>query len=312
MRRLPIIAMLLVAFETQAASLRIMTTLTGPTVLLRDLFDDPGSNSERVLGPGPAPGGRIIVESSQLGAIARMYGVDWRPASRADRAMLEWPGRPLRREDALAAVREALIAAGASQDCTIELPGFNAPIVPADAMPRPIVAQLDYDSGTGRFTALLSIVGAGMEPINTRISGHADDTVELPVATSRLPNGAVLRAEDIHMIRVNTYAVRGEVAHAPAQAVGMQTKRQLIAGQPIALADLMRPNAVQRGAVVQMSLAVNGLSVVGQGQAMEAGATGERIRVQNMVSRAVVEAEVLGPGKVRVNPVPGSVQVGTR
>lgn len=312
MRTLPLLLLFAAALPAQAASLRVMTTLTGPVVMLKDLFDDPGSNAERVLGPGPAPGGRIIVESSQLGAIARMYGVDWRPASRADRAMLEWPGRPLKREDALAAVRDALIAAGASADCTIELTGFNPPIVPADSAPRPMVAQLDYNSGTGRFTALLSIVGVGMEPINTRISGQADDTIELPVATVRLTIGSVVRPDDIQMSRVNMSSVRGEVVRVPGQAVGMQTKRQLAAGQPITLADLMRPNAVQRGATVRMTLAVNGLSVVGQGQALESGATGERIRVQNTTSRAVVEAEILGPGQVRVNPSPGSVQVGAR
>ncbi len=301
-----------VAFQANAASLRIMTTLSGPTVQLKDLFDDPGPNSDRVLGPGPAPGGRIIVEASQLGAIARMYGVDWRPVSRADRAVLEWPGRPLRREDALAAVREALIASGASHDCTIEMPGFSAPIVPADATPRPAVAQLDYDSVSGRFTALLSIVGVGMEPINARISGHVDDTIELPVATSRLAAGAVLRPDDIRLARVSTSGVKTEVVRAPADALGMQTKRQLVAGQPIAVGDLMRPNAVQRGALVQMRLSVNGLSVIGQGVALESGAAGERIRVQNTGSRAVVDAEVVGPGQVRVAPGPGTVQAGTR
>ncbi len=301
-----------VAFQADAASLRIMTTLSGPTVQLKDLFDDPGPNSDRVLGPGPAPGGRIIVEASQLGAIARMYGVDWRPVSRADRAVLEWPGRPLRREDALAAVREALIASGASRDCTIEMPGFSAPIVPADATPRPAVAQLDYDSVSGRFTALLSIVGVGMEPINARISGHVDDTIELPVATSRLAAGAVLRSDDIRLARVSTSGVKTEVVRASADAMGMQTKRQLVAGQPIAVGDLMRPNAVQRGALVQMRLSVNGLSVIGQGVALESGAAGERIRVQNTGSRAVVDAEVVGPGQVRVAPGPGTVQVGAR
>ena len=298
--------------QAQAASLRIMTTLSGPTVKLRDLFEDSGTNADRVLGPGPAPGGRIVVESAQLGAIARLYGVDWRPVSRADRAVLEWPGRPLRREDALAAVKDALIAAGASPDCTVELPGFNAPIVPAEASPQPAVAQMDYDSVSGRFTALLSIVGVGMEPINARITGRADDTIELPVPTARLLAGAVLRAEDIHVARVSTSLLRGEVVRGSLQALGMQTKRQLIAGQPIAMSDLMRPNAVLRGSLVQMRLAVTGLSVIGQGEALESGAAGERIRVRNTGSKAVVDAEVIGPGQVRVNPSPGSVQAAVR
>ena len=57
-------------------------------------------------GAGPGAGGRIVVEAAQLGAIARQFGVDWRPASSADRAVLDRPGRPLRREDVLDAVQQ--------------------------------------------------------------------------------------------------------------------------------------------------------------------------------------------------------------
>ena len=45
-----------------------------------------------------------------------------------------------------------------------------------------------------------------------------------------------------------------------------------------------------------------GIALTAQGQAMEGGAIGERIRVLNPVSRAVVEAEVTGSDRVRVAP----------
>src|SRR5580658_114020 len=90
--------------SANAAVLKTRTTLHGPEVYLRDLFEDAGANADRLLGPGPGPGGRIVVEARQLKAIARQYEVDWHPVSAADRAVLEWPGRPLKREEALAAV----------------------------------------------------------------------------------------------------------------------------------------------------------------------------------------------------------------
>ena len=172
--------------------------------------------------PGPAPGGRIVVEAAQLGAIARQFGVDWRPASSADRAVLDRPGRPLPREDVLDAVRSALVDGGASPDCDIELADFTPPLVPFEAEPRPVVSDLDYDANAGRFTAMLSVTGDGMEPINMRLAGRVDDTIDLPVATARLPAGSVLRAEDVHMARVHTALIHGEVVHRIADAVGMQ------------------------------------------------------------------------------------------
>ncbi len=312
MRRFSLIALICATLPAQAATLRPVATLNGPNVFLRDLFDGAGQHADRLLGPGPGPGGRYIVESAQLGAIARQFSVDWRPASTGDRVMVEWPGRPMKREDALDAVRAALIANGATRDCLIEMTGFTPPIVPLHASPQPLVAQLDYNTGTGRFTAILSVTGEGMETITTRIAGQVDETVELPVPTSRLHAGAVLRPEDVHLARVSTTLVRTEVARSLREAVGMQLKRQVQAGQPLPAADLIRPAVVQRDSLVRMQLEARGLSLSGQGVALESGATGERIRVRNNNSLAVLEAEVIGPGQVRVAPDTVPIQHATR
>ena len=284
---LAVLALCLGTATADAATLRTMTTLRAAVVKLSDLFDDAGANADRVLGPGPGAGGRIVVQSAQLGAIARQFGVDWRPASSADRAVLDRPGRPLRRDDALDAVRSALVAAGASADCDIDLPGFTPPLVPFEAEPRPVVSDLDYDANAGRFSAVLSITGEAMEPINMRLVGRVDDTVELPVATMRLVAGTVVRPEDVHMARVHTTLVRGEVVHRPADAVGMQLKRPLAAGQPLAVSELMRPAMVQKGASVLVMLDSPGITLTAQGQALDSGAIGERIRILNPVSRMV-------------------------
>lgn len=291
--------------------LRTVTTLHAPVVRLSDLFDDAGANADRVLGPGPGAGGRIVVEAAQLAAIARQFGVDWRPASSADRAVLDRPGRPLRRDDVLDAVRSALIAGGASADCDIELAGFTPPLVPDESEPRPLVSDLDYDANAGRFGAVLSVVGKGMEPVHMRVTGRVDDTVDLPVATTRLVTGSVLRTQDMHVARVHVGVLRGEVVHRVGDAIGMQVKRQIAAGQPLEVGALMRPALVQKGATVLMVLDSPGIALTAQGQAMEAGAIGERIRLLNPVSRAVVEAEVIGPGRVRVTPtgLPETVSV---
>jgi flagella basal body P-ring formation protein FlgA len=290
------------AIPAAAANLKPVTTLHGPNVYLHDLFDDAGPNADRVLGPGPGPGGRITVGAAQLSAIARQFDVDWRPASSADQAVLEWPGRPLPREDAVAAVRDALTASGVSPDSSIELPGFTAPIVPADVLPKPVVSQLDYDPNTGRFTGTLSVNGAGMQPIVMRIGGQADEMVDLPVAAARLGVGMVVKPDDVHMGRIRAALVRGDALRSLDQVVGMQMRRQVPTGQPLAATDVARPTEVLRGATVNLQLVASGLLVTGEGMALESGAAGERIHVQNGASHAVIEAEVIGPGLVRVLP----------
>jgi len=284
------------------ATLRTMATLQGQQVYLRDLFDDAGVNANRILGPGPGPGGRIVVEARQLKAIAKQYGVDWQPISGADRAMLEWPGRPLNRDDVLAAVHAALVNRGASPDCDVAIPGFNPPIVPVSGSSAPVVSQMDYDHDLGRFTAVLSVTAEGMDPISVRIGGEVSDVIDLPVAVTRLPAGTIASPDDVRMARVHTSVVRGEVVHDPAVVVGLQLRRQIQAGTPIAVADLMQPTQISRGDPVQLQLQVGALSLTGQGVALESGAVGERIRVRNISTQAVIEAEVTGPGVVRVVP----------
>jgi flagella basal body P-ring formation protein FlgA len=306
MRRLLVLTIILASANAHAASLRSMTTLHGPNVYVRDLFDDAGLEADRVLGPGPAPGGRIIVEAAQLNAIARQYNVDWRSASRADRAVLEWPGRPMKKEDALAAVRVAVTAAGVADDIDIEMPGFTPPTVPIDAGAVPTVSQLDYDRSTGRFTAALTITGEGMDPIDTRVSGEVVEMLDAPVASTRLLPETVLRPQDVHMARIRTALLRNDVARSLGQVVGMQLRRPLAAGQPLDLADLMRPPLVQRGATVRIELSVDGLSVTGEAVALDAGAQGDRVRVQNLTSKAFMFAEVTGPGWVTVRPDAGA------
>ncbi|HEY0421995.1 MAG TPA: flagellar basal body P-ring formation chaperone FlgA [Rhodopila sp.] len=292
----------LVCGQAQAAVLRGMTTLHGPDVCLKDLFDDAGNNADRVLGPGPEPGGRIIVEAAQLNAIARQYSVKWRSVSSADRAVLEWPGRPLRKEEVLDAVRVAIAAAGAGGDVEIDVSGFTTLLVPAEATPAVTVAQLDHDSSTGHFTAALTVMAEGMNPINTRVSGRAEEMMEAPVAVTRLLPDTVLRLNDVRVARVRTASLQNDVARSMDQIVGMQLRRPVAAGQPLRLADLSRPPLVQRGTTVQIELTSAGLSVTGQAVAMDAGADGEKIRVQNITSKAFLYARVVGPGQVRVTP----------
>jgi flagella basal body P-ring formation protein FlgA len=82
MMRIPTLSLLLLgccAAPCAAATLRLATTLAAPVVRLSDLFDDAGADAARVLGPAPAPGGRIVVETAQLAAIARQPNLrSWR------------------------------------------------------------------------------------------------------------------------------------------------------------------------------------------------------------------------------------------
>ena len=298
--------------QATAATLRPFTTVERPIVRLSDLWD--GVAKDRDLGPAPAPGARILVEAPQLAAIARQFDVDWEPASPGDRAVVERAGQPLSREAVLAAVREALAAAGAPADADVEVPAFAAPIVPTGAATEPSISQLIYDAGTGQFTALVSVVAAGMEPVQSRVAGRIVPMQELPVPTRAISAGDVVGAADLRVTRVRAASLAGEAVRSVGQAIGFAPRRPLAKGQPILVADLERPVLVRRGASVSMVLAMPGLALTAEGIAMGPAAMGERVRVLNPNSKMLVEAEVTGPGEVRVmpgtTPIPAGASAG--
>lgn len=292
-----------------AATLRPAGVLDAPVVRLSDLFD--GVDADRVLGPAPAPGGRIVVESAQLAAIARQFGVAWRPAGAGERAVLERPGRALTRDEFLPVLRAALGAAGAGDDIEVELSGFVPPILALDTVTESQISQLEFDAASGRFAAQLRVRGEGVAVARLRVVGQAHAMQEVMVPARRLLAGEVLRAEDLRPVRMRAGVVRAGVVRAgqsggfvatPAEATGLAARRVLGAGQPIALADLTPPALVMKGRAVRLSLSGPGLSLSAQGRALEDGAMGARIRVLNPGSRVVLEAVVTGPDAARVSP----------
>lgn len=295
-------ATILLSVPAGAATLRPMTTLSAPVVLLLDLFDDAGVNAIQVLGPGPAPGGRIVVEAPQLAAIARQFGVAWKPLSKGDRAVLERPGKPLPREVVMDVLRDALTNAGMEGHSEIELPALALPMIPFESDLRPVVTQLSLDPETGLFGATLTLGGKDMKVAHIRASGRVHATAPVMVPLRRIQPGEVLRSSDLRLVRMRVDRVNDDVVRAADEAQGLTPRAVLMAERPIRVADLARPPAVEKGGTVQMLLNGGGIALAAQGQAMEAGAVGERIRVLNPSSRAVVEATVVGPGQVRVSP----------
>ena len=140
------------------------------------------------------------------------------------------------------------------------------------------------------------------EGVTARIVGRVYETIEAPVAAGRLLAGMILGPADMRLARVRAGLVRTEIARLPGQAIGKALRHTVPAGQPLPLADLQPPALVQKGGLVLMQLQSPGLTLTSQGQALEPGALGERIRVLNPASRAVIDAHVIGPGQVRIEP----------
>ncbi|MCC7283859.1 MAG: flagellar basal body P-ring formation protein FlgA [Acetobacteraceae bacterium] len=282
------------AAQRGAAVLRPHVLVQGSSVLLSDLFvGAPGI----VAFPAPAPGRRLVLEPGQIAQLARAHGIGWRPLPGAERIVIERPGQLLSRASAEAALRSALAPLGAGPDDGFDF-GAPLPLVPAAMEPAVSAEDAVLDTATGRFAATLVLDHGEGEPQRVRMVGRAWAGVAAVVPVRRMAAGQVLRAGDLRIEHVRADRA-GQLAD-PAAAVGLTLRRPVAAGQPLAATDLTRPAVVSRNSAVMMLITAPGMSVGAQGRALEDGAMGEVIRVQNVASRAVVAGEVTGPGRVRV------------
>ena len=139
------------------------------------------------------------------------------------------------------ALRSALVASGASPDSSIELSNYSAPMIPVGVEPRPIVSQLDYDSRSGRFAAMLSVAAGSTQPTLLRVAGQVREMVEVPVPVARLAAGTVVGPDDVHMTRIPVAGLREDTIRSLEQTIGLQVTRQGSPGQPFTRADLSKP-----------------------------------------------------------------------
>ncbi|GGC46717.1 hypothetical protein GCM10011504_26390 [Siccirubricoccus deserti] len=303
MRSVPVLLGLLLALPAAAQEMpaaRPLAVVEAATLRLGDIFENAGPRAGQAIGAAPAPGRRFVLEVAQLAAIARAHGVAWRPLSANERVVVERPGRAVPRDEITAALREALLQLGMDAEAELDLGPLLPPMVPPAALVQLAVESPGFDAGTGRFAATLVLLAEGMPTLRQRVTGRAVATLPVVVATRRMAVGEVVRPGDLRAARLRAERVRAGAAQQAEEVVGQQLRRPMAAGMAFLGADLAPPSLVERNALVVLVLEAPGLSLTAQGRALEAAPRGGLVPVMNLGSRAVVEGQVIGPGRVRV------------
>ena len=118
------------------------------------------------------------------------------------------------------------------------------------------------------------------------------------VSTRPLSRGSVVGADDVHLAERDTGLLGSNYLLDPAQAIGMQLKRNVSADSVLSYTQLENNRIVRRGDKVVISAGNSSVSVKMPGEALEDGTQGEQIRVRNSRSNRVIRARVTGPGQV--------------
>jgi flagella basal body P-ring formation protein FlgA len=158
-----------------------------------------------------------------------------------------------------------------------------------------------YDPRSGRFDVNFEIDNeAGTLPTTLRFTGTAIETVEAAVLTRGVERNEVLKASDVVTERRPKLVVGGDLA-ARRLAVGMQARKQLHAGQALKVADLAKPDLVQRDDNVTLIYESTGLYLTVRGKAIDNGTEGDAVNVINLQSKRTVSGVVIGRGQVAIS-----------
>lgn len=161
------------------------------------------------------------------------------------------------------------------------------------------VLALNYDARSNRFDITLDLPSSAIlhrQP--PRFTGTAIETVDVIAVDHPVERGEVLQASDLTTLR-RPKAQAGGITE-PAAAIGFAARRPLRPGQPLAAADLMKPEIVSRNETVTLIYQAPGITLTLRGQAQDAGALGDTIGVLNAQTKRVVQGVISGPGRVTI------------
>jgi flagella basal body P-ring formation protein FlgA len=275
-------------------------TINRPFVRLGDLFPEAGAKADIAVAYAPAPGSRTVYDVKSLVSIATANGIQWQARSWFDRVVIERPGITIGDTDIIAAVRAELAKQKLDSKADVELATRNLSLqIPADSSTALDLQNFQFDERSGQFSSKLVVPAAdGTQSIP--VSGRIYRTVDVPTLNRRVAGGDVVTREDIQWQTARAETVARNVILDPDKIIGKEAIRPLPSDQPVRTGDVRPPVIVTKGSLVTMIVQSPTMTLTSKGKAMQNGAMGEAVRIQNTQSKVVVEGEVVSNGTVRI------------
>jgi flagella basal body P-ring formation protein FlgA len=287
-------------------TLKDSTSVEGEFVRLGDLIENLGDAAQTPVFRAPELGASGTIQVYRIIEAARTAGVlvfDTRGISEVlvTRTARTIPVTEIERAVAETAAKQIGIQDSANVEVVFDS-GARPLSVEPNAAAAPRLVQFNYDPRSQRFDASLDVPGsAAIRKKPARVSGYLYETVEIPTVIRAFTRGEVVRDEDVQMERRPKAEITPDTIRNSAAVVGHAARRDLRAGQPIRISEMMKPELIARGDTVTLTFDSPGVVLSLRAKAMEPGTEGDVIQVMNPQSKRIVQATVEGPGHVVVH-----------
>ncbi|ALJ28313.1 flagellar basal body P-ring biosynthesis protein FlgA [Stenotrophomonas acidaminiphila] len=174
--------------------------------------------------------------------------------------------------------------AEASVDASLRLPACRSPL---------------QARATGNRTVEVACPQAGGWKLFVPVTVRREQDVL--VLTRGVGAGEVLAAADIGSVRRDTARIAGAVLSDPQSAIGRVARRAMGAGTLLSAGDLVSPRIIRRGDSVALVSRRGGVEVRVAGKALADAGEADRVPVENLSSRRVVQGVATASGDVLVS-----------
>jgi flagellar basal body P-ring formation protein FlgA len=165
---------------------------------------------------------------------------------------------------------------------------------------QPLIAELPPGSRAVGSTTV-GVRCPGTSPWSIYIPVRVQIFANILVAAHPLARGVPLTLDDLTLSRQDLAMVPGSALTEVAQAVGKRLRYPVATGAALNAGLLDLPPLVKRGQNVTIISASQGLEVRATGEALNDGASGETVRVRNLLTKKIIQGTVQDTGLVRVS-----------
>lgn len=276
--------------------------VTGTLVTLGDLIENAGVNATEALFHAPDIGSKGTIQTWRIVEAARALGVQDIDVRNLQTVLIERVGRAVSSGEIADALAQEFMTRSAIADrnrVVVQLDAgkdthqFDAPL---DA--PLLIEHLTHEPTTGRFEASLAVRGASKRSRQVRVSGVLTELIDALRLRRTIGRGEVITAGDVTVERIARNRSSADLAATLGEVVGLAARRPLAEGLFARSADLEKPRVIARNDTVTIVLETPHMVLSVRGRAVDGGAVGDVIDVQNINSKRVVQATVIGPGKV--------------
>ena len=286
---------------SQTVILKQDVYLSDNVITVGDVFENAGSHADHVLAAAPAAGDTMVLGYNDLKRIADAFNYEWN-ATGADRIVLQRAVSEVDKSDITRLVEASVYdALGETDNLEISIDTV-LPRLLLDGRDTPelSVANIKTDLVNNRFNMDVIAKNAQGTKKTIDLSGHFYRLTNIPVLAVNLKKGDVIRNSDINLMTVRQEQINQNIALRLDDLVGMAPRRSLTSDKPVNMADLERPQIVEKGDIVTMVLKNGPMTLTAKGKALDDGSMGDTIRVLNASSNRTVDAEVTGPQRATI------------